>query len=111
MIISKNTSETYEWGSTCQGWHLVNNKKLSIIQEIMPPGTSEVIHKHTESQQFFFVLKGKAIFIIENKRFEVSINEGIYIRPNYFHQIKNETKEPLEFLVISQPHAHGDRII
>jgi len=111
MKIEKTNSKEYTWGQKCKGWHLVNTNQLSVIQELMPTGTEEVKHKHNKSQQFFYILKGQAIFIIDGKRFEVGENQGVYVNPNSVHQIKNETNSNLEFLVISQPHAHGDRIV
>jgi mannose-6-phosphate isomerase-like protein (cupin superfamily) len=110
MKIEKTNSEEYEWGQKCKGWHLVNTNELSIIQELMPRGTEEIKHMHSMSQQFFYILKGKATFIVDGKEFEVDINQGIHIKPNIVHQIKNKTIENLEFIVISQPHSHGDRI-
>lgn len=111
MKVTKETSEAYDWGFKCKGWHLVNTEELSVIQELMPPGTEEVQHQHSKSQQFFFVLNGEATFIVEGKAYKVRQNEGIHIKPNIVHQVKNETEVDLAFIVISQPHAHGDRII
>lgn len=109
MKISKENSKSYDWGESCKGWHLVNSKDLSVIQEVMPPKTKEIMHKHALSQQFFFVLKGTATFLVDAKEFIVKKGEGIYIKPNVMHQIQNKNSDNLEFLVISQPHAHGDR--
>lgn len=111
MKITKENSKEYDWGKNCKGWHLVNTKELSVIQELMPSGTEEIKHKHSKSQQFFYIIKGEATFLINGEKRQVSSNQGIHIEPNNFHQIKNETDENLEFIVISQPHSHGDRII
>lgn len=111
MKITKENSEEYSWGEKCKGWHLVNTNELSVIQEIMPSGAKEIKHKHSKSQQFFFVLKGEATFQINGERHKIKNNQGIHIRPCIFHQISNEKNENLEFIVISQPHSHGDRII
>ena len=75
----------------------------------MPPGTSEVMHRHLKAQQFFFILKGEATFIFEKEKRVVRANQGIHIPAGQKHQIKNESTYDLEFLVISEPHAHGDR--
>lgn len=111
MKVTKQNSEEYDWGFKCKGWHLVNTNELSVIQELMPSGTEEIEHKHSKSQQFFYVLKGEATFLVNGKRHHVKSNQGIHIQPNISHQIKNETDENLEFIVISQPHSHGDRLV
>jgi len=107
----KNTenSEHYIWGNNCDGWHLLKSESLSIIQEKMPPKTTEKLHYHSKSQQFFYILKGTATFEINNEIVEISENNGIYIQPNEKHRILNNTDFDLEFIVISEPKSHGDR--
>jgi hypothetical protein len=39
-MIGRDAAEHYAWGEHCQGWRLVNNADLSVIEEIMPPGTA-----------------------------------------------------------------------
>ena len=108
-MINIETAEKYQWGTNCLGWHLLNNPTLSIIQEIIPSGSGEQLHKHAKSQQFFYILKGSAYFLINGKSEILNPFEGIHVQPNDTHKIENNKSEDLEFLVISQPHAHGDR--
>ena len=110
MKKSKESSEHYTWGQNCDGWHLLKTNSLSIIQERMPPHTSEALHYHQKAQQFFFILAGKATFEIEGEVFEVESNEGCHVEAHKNHKIKNEGPDDLHFLVISEPKAHGDRI-
>ena len=58
-MIDKESAPHYGWGEGCDGWHLVRTPELSVIQERMPPGTSEVRHRHGRARQFFFVLSGR----------------------------------------------------
>lgn len=111
MKKSRKNSEHYNWGNNCSGWHLVKSENLSVIEELMPANTSEQIHYHNFSEQYFHILNGTATFEIEKEIIEVNKGEGIHIYPQVVHQIKNQTNENLEFLVISQPHSHGDKII
>ncbi|MFK7936847.1 MAG: ATP-binding cassette domain-containing protein [Saprospiraceae bacterium] len=109
-VVSTENITPYTWGKICQGWQLANTPQLSVIQELMPPQVAETRHAHRYAQQFFYILKGEATFYIGNKKRIVRANQGIHILPQTVHQIKNESEEELSFLVISQPHAHGDRI-
>ncbi|MEM1338354.1 MAG: cupin domain-containing protein [Bacteroidota bacterium] len=104
------TSEGYIWGDNCSAWVLVDSETLTVKQEQMPPGTSEKIHFHTASQQFFFVLKGKATLQVAQKTIELVPNEGFLVLPGIKHQIKNTASEELNFLVISEPSTFEDRI-
>ena len=103
-------SEHYIWGNNCDGWHLLKTNSLSIIQEKMPSQTDESLHFHNKAQQFFYILKGTATFEVNDEMFEVQENNGFHIQPNEKHRIFNKTEKDLEFLVISEPKSHGDRI-
>jgi mannose-6-phosphate isomerase-like protein (cupin superfamily) len=109
MIINQANSEEYTWGNNCKGWHFVKNEKLGVIREMMPAGTEEVRHKHMKAQQFFFMLKGVASFELDEEIVSLKEGDGIHIPSGKIHKIKNETSSEIEFLVISEPHAHGDR--
>ncbi len=110
-MISVENAEGYTWGENCDGWHLVKNGELSVIQERMPPGASEARHFHNRSRQFFYILSGTAIIETGGKRETLNACEGIEIPPGVAHQVFNESGADLEFLVISQPPSHGDRIV
>jgi len=110
MIKDTENSEHYTWGNACDGWHLVQSSSLSIIQEKMPPGASENVHYHEVAQQFFFILKGHATFEVNGTTYDVRAGQGFHIRPKQKHRIVNNSNEPLEFIVTSEPKSHGDRI-
>ena len=63
QIISTKSAEHYKWGgpqgTDCDGWHLVKTDELSVIEELMPPGTSEARHSHVHARQLFYVLEGE----------------------------------------------------
>lgn len=109
LKISKQYAEHYRWGEQCDGWHLVKNNDLSIIHERMPAKTVEVNHYHHHAQQFFFVLSGTATIDIDGERMVLQKNEGIEVPPLKPHQMRNDSEEEVEFLVISQPNSRGDR--
>jgi mannose-6-phosphate isomerase-like protein (cupin superfamily) len=99
----------YVWGGNCESWILVDSKSLSVKQELMPPQTGEVLHCHEKAQQFFFILKGIAIFEVEEQGFTLRAGQGLHIEAGKKHRIMNNTGEDLEFLLISQPSTSNDR--
>jgi mannose-6-phosphate isomerase-like protein (cupin superfamily) len=109
--ISKATAEHYTWGGGCDGWHLVMNSQLSVIQERMPAGTAEVRHFHHHAQQFFYILAGGAIMEADGQTIVLSTGEGIWIPAGISHQLRNDSAEDVHFLVISHPPSHGDRAL
>lgn len=111
MIKSKKNTEHYFWGNQCDSWVFHQSENLVVKKEMMPTKTSEKLHFHEFSQQFFYILKGEAAFYIEDEKFNLKKGEGIAIEAKKRHYIANETTENLEFLVISNPSTDGDRIL
>lgn len=110
-MINKKTAKHYHWGTNCEAWALLDTPKLSVKQELMPPGSRESLHFHRTALQFFYVLAGTATIIVDNERVEVKTAEGMPIQPGSHHYISNETESNLEFLVISQPSTNNDRFL
>jgi len=107
---SRKTAPHYFWGDNCDGWHLLQDSNLSVIEERMPPGASEVRHFHRSAQQFFFVLSGQATMEIRGERIVLLAGQGLAVPAGTPHQFRNHSAEPVSFLVISQPPSHGDRV-
>lgn len=108
--VSRDNAEHYRWGVDCDGWFLVRDKNLSVIEEFMPPGAAEIRHRHQHAQQFFYILTGEVLMEVNGEKTLVSAGSGIRILPGIRHQVRNPSSEPVRFLVISQPPSHGDRI-
>jgi mannose-6-phosphate isomerase-like protein (cupin superfamily) len=110
MQVSKKTAPHYVWGADCDGWHLVQTDSLSIIEERIPPGGGEVLHYHERAQQLFYILAGIATFEADGVETVVGPGEGYHVQPGVRHRIRNPGTEDLNFLVVSQPKSHGDRV-
>jgi mannose-6-phosphate isomerase-like protein (cupin superfamily) len=110
QAISRQTGEHYSWGSGCDGWHLVKTESLSVIEERMPPGTSEARHYHQKANQFFYVLRGILQIDLEGNELTLNAGQGLHIKAGERHQVHNRSKSDAEFLVVSNPPSHGDRI-
>ena len=100
----------YQWGADCDGWNLVDEDGLSVKQELMPAKTNEIKHYHQAAQQFFYILKGRATFEIEDSIIEIGEGEGLHIEAGKKHRILNQSSEELEFILCSQPSTRNDRI-
>lgn len=109
-MISKDNAEHYQWGEQCNGWHLVKSDNLSVIQERVPAGKSEIKHYHRNSEQFFFVLSGIATLEVDGKIHKLKPQQGIHVPAGVKHQLRNEMNQEIEFIVTSTPPSHGDRV-
>lgn len=109
-IVSRDNAEHYRWGVDCDGWYLVKDKHLSVIEELMPPGAAEIRHYHQRSQQFFYILTGEVLMEINGENLLIAAGSGVRILPGTRHQIRNPSSSPVRFVVVSQPPSRGDRI-
>ncbi len=107
--LSKKTAKHYIWGGNCDGWHLVASPNLSVIQESVPYGASEVRHLHNKAEQFFYVLSGIATLEVSDAVYVLHPHEGFHVPAGVPHMLSNQHDLSLEFLVISTPPSHGDR--
>jgi len=107
----RQSAEHYVWGGSCDGWHLVKTPALSVIEERMPPGASEVRHYHEKANQFFYVLRGALLIEVDGNEIELNIGQSLPIAAGQPHQVRNLSARDVEFLVISNPPSHGDRVI
>lgn len=108
--ISRDTAEHYNWQTFCDGWHLLKRDDLSVITERMPSHTAEETHLHERARQFFYILSGTATMRFADRDVTLQPGEEIEIPPLTAHQMRNDSGGDTEFLVVSAPKAHGDRI-
>lgn len=108
--VSITNAEHYTWGGNCDGWFFLSSDTLSVIRERMPPHTREQSHYHRNAQQFFYVLSGEAVFEVGDDIVRVGAGEGLHIQKGTQHRIRNDSDDDLNFIVISEPKSHGDRV-
>jgi mannose-6-phosphate isomerase-like protein (cupin superfamily) len=110
-IVDRSNAEHYLWGEGCDGWHLLKRDDLSIITERVPPGASEQRHFHVHSRQFFYILMGEAVIEVDGEIHILQAQQGLEIPPGVVHQFRNESSSDVNFLVVSMPKSHGDRVL
>jgi quercetin dioxygenase-like cupin family protein len=109
-IVSTANAQRYHWGPSCDGWHLLALDDLSIIEERMPPGSSEQRHRHMYARQFFYVLEGELAIELEGAIHRLHRGEGLHVPPGSAHQVRNDGSGDARFVAVSSPKSHGDRI-
>jgi mannose-6-phosphate isomerase-like protein (cupin superfamily) len=110
MTISIENAEHYIWGEDCDGWHLLKRDDMSVIQERVPVGGSEVMHYHERARQFFYILEGEGTMSFEDHEVVLQKGQGLEITPLTKHQFKNTSQADVHFIVISVPSTRGDRV-
>lgn len=105
-----DSAEHYTWGGVCEGWHLLKDPTLSVIQERVPPGAGEAPHFHSRARQFFYVLSGTATMEFESEAVTFGAGQGLHVPPDTQHRFVNRSEADVVFIVISSPTTAGDRI-
>ena len=104
------SAEHYTWGGVCDGWHLLKDPALSVIQERVPPLAGETPHFHVRARQFFYVLSGTATMEFESGSVAFGAGQGLHIPAHTPHRFVNRSGEDVVFLVISSPATADDRV-
>lgn len=109
-VINRATAEHYRWGAGCDGWRLVSNDQLSVIEERIPPGLGEVAHFHERARQLFYVLSGRLAIEFEGTTEYLDRGDSLEVAPRAVHRVHNPFEEEAVFLVVSSPTTAGDRV-
>ncbi len=109
MKVNKQNAAHYLWGEINQSWKFLSDENMNVHLEIIEPASGEVLHFHKQASQFFYVIEGKANFVLEDQSFLLNEEEGIKVEPNQAHLIKNTSDKPLKFLVVTSPYSTLDR--
>ena len=109
-VQSIHHSPHFTWGDGCDGWWLQQHGHFTVISERMPPNATETRHYHKQSEQFFYCLSGELSMQLNNQEFTLKAHEGISVPAGVEHQVKNTTATDTNFLVISSPDSHHDRV-
>ena len=110
MIRNTSSAEHYRWGQACDGWRLLDDSDLSVIQERIPPGAGEVAHFHARARQLFYVLSGELQIQLGEQLFRLSTGDSLEVPPGEQHRVRNQGNVDTTFLVVSVPTTRGDRV-
>lgn len=106
--VSPETARRATWDEACTAYYLLDRPDLSVVQELLPPGTTTRTHAHDRSRQFFQVLRGEATVILGPRTHVLPAGSGIEVAPRVRHQVRNNGGEDLEVLVVSSPRVSGN---
>lgn len=109
-VVNRATADHYRWGAGCDGWRLVSNDQLSVIEERIPPGLGEVAHFHERARQLFYVLSGRLAIELEGATEHLERGDSLEIAPRAVHRVHNPFEDEAVFLVASSPTTTGDRV-
>ena len=109
MIVNRSNAPHYLWGDGCDGWRLHEDDELGLIEELVPPGCAETPHYHTNVAQIFYILHGEAVMRLTDRDHTLHAGDSLRVPPGVAHQFRNDSADPVRFLVITAPRRDFDR--
>jgi mannose-6-phosphate isomerase-like protein (cupin superfamily) len=83
-------------------------RRQSLAEATVPAGQATEEHTHPETEEIYYILKGRGKMRIEGEERDVTAGDGIAILPGARHRIRNTGTEDLVFLCCCVP-AYSDR--
>lgn len=108
-IINRGNAEHYCWGENSEAWHLLRTRRLSVIEERIPPGDSETPHYHRYATQLFYLLAGEVRFKHATETLQLRPGDTVHVMPGVVHSLENTGTDDAVLLVVSNPESHSDR--
>jgi mannose-6-phosphate isomerase-like protein (cupin superfamily) len=108
-VINKSIAPRNVWDGG-ESWTLTDQPHLHVQQERMPPGRAERRHLHGATEQLYYVLEGVATVRFDDHDETLRPGDAVRVPAAASHQLRNDSADALEFLVISSAPPRGDRV-
>lgn len=80
----------------------------SLAHVVIPPGKASLAHRHRVSEESYYILRGQARMVIDERTYALAPGQACLISPGQVHQIFNAGALDLEFLAVCIPPWHPD---
>jgi mannose-6-phosphate isomerase-like protein (cupin superfamily) len=90
-----------DWIEVLNGEDLKGKGLDFIHDDILPPGVSIGKHKHTDDEEYYYILSGNGLMTLDHEKFEVSGGDITAVYPGGEHGLENTGCEDMRIIVIS----------
>ncbi len=108
--VNKKDVKPLEWGNACKAWFLLDKENMCMIHEEMPPNSTEQLHYHSQSEQFFYVLSGVLGIFMNEETYLLEEGQGILVPKGINHKVFNDSNAMVEFILFATSSPRHDRI-
>ena len=108
-VINKATAPRNVWEAG-ESWTLTDRPHMHVQQERMPPGSAERWHLHSAVEQLYYILEGVATVRFDDHEETLRPGDAVHVPAAAPHQLRNDSPQALEFLVISSSPPRRDRV-
>ncbi|MBI5687981.1 MAG: cupin domain-containing protein [Verrucomicrobia bacterium] len=86
-------------------------RNLSLAEALLPPGGATQEHYHVETDEIYYILRGRGLMRVGDEERTVGPLDAIAIPANQRHSIVNTGDEPLVFLCCCAPTYEHDKTV
>ncbi len=72
-----------------------------IHDDILPPGTSIGVHRHTDDREYYYIVSGRGVMTLDGREYKVAAGDVTAVLPGGSHGLANHSNENLRVIVIS----------
>lgn len=87
------------------------SRDVSVAYVEMAAGNVSLLHKHNTFRELYYILSGKGILWVGNKKLSVGRDTLVEIKPGMPHKLENIGKSVLKHLVISSPAFNPEDVV
>lgn len=80
-------------------------ERCSLAEEVLPPGARVGRHHHLETEEIYYILRGRGRMTVGDEMRDVSAGDAVFIPRGAVHTLENNGAEPMTILLVCGP-AH-----
>ena len=81
----------------------------SLAEEVLPIGAAVGRHHHVETEEVYYVLRGRGRMAVGEEAREVGAGDAVFIPRGQAHTLSNTGDEPMTILLVCGPaYSRGD---
>lgn len=78
------------------------NRKLNFFHDdVLKPGVSIGVHYHENEEEYYYIISGRGIMILDGEEYEVGPGDITAVYPGGSHGLRNHTNQDLRIIVVS----------
>jgi mannose-6-phosphate isomerase-like protein (cupin superfamily) len=80
-----------------------------LFRDTMPPGTSTGVHVHHQADEFFYVVSGQGLALLDETELPVGADDIVFVPRGHDHRVKSSGPAPLELVfLVDRPGLASD---
>ena len=90
-----------DWIGVLDGASPGGERLRFIHDDVLPSGTSIGLHRHTNDQEYYYIVSGRGMMTLDGREYEVTAGDVAAVFPGGSHGLENHSDGDLRVIVIS----------